>query len=103
MKLKLGLLDRWTPIDFDTIVDVALTTSNFFKSIGSCKIIVGDNGNHYGELQLKETIDSELYLYYRIGEQNGVSRLYGLDFMENQHKDRPTIQIKDAIVIKISN
>ncbi|MCW3074589.1 MAG: hypothetical protein JWP69_1658 [Flaviaesturariibacter sp.] len=98
MKIKLGLLDRWKPISYETTVEVALVINNDYRSIGFCKIVIDDAGNHYGELDLREPIDQDLYLYYRIGESDGSSWFYGVDLMDHQHQDRRTIKIKDARV-----
>ena len=98
MRIRLGLLDRWKPIGYETTVDVALVSKDSYKSIGTCKIIIDKDGSHYGQLNLSDPISDDLYLYYRIGESSGMNWLYGLDFMDYQHNDRQTIQIKDAII-----
>ena len=98
MTIKLGLLDRWNPIGFDDSVRVALITSDGYNLIGVCNISINKDGNHIGKLELNHPVNEDLYLYYSIGEEQGIHWLYGLDLMDHQHKDRKTIQLKDAFI-----
>ena len=97
--VKLTLLSKQPSIAWDEYIPVFLN-SNFNTPIGTCRVIHNKvNGELFGEVTLEQQVSGDLFFYYESTVSTSVSFYFsGLNFTENQLRNKPTTQLSDMIV-----
>lgn len=98
LKVKLTLLDKQHSLATTDIVPV-IFNNEINHPIGSCSLLIEDDGRHYGILRLERDINLNVFFYYMgLLNYDGVFHFDGLQFFEEQLKNHQTTTLKEMVI-----